>query len=59
MLLAEQHLEVAISLADQCVAMDRGQVVYAGDAQHLQARRAEVESLGGVSLAPGQGVEAI
>ena len=58
-LLVEQHLEVAIALADQCVAMDRGQVVYAGDAQDLQARRAEVESLVGVSLAQEQGVEAI
>jgi branched-chain amino acid transport system ATP-binding protein len=50
-LLVEQHLEVAISLADTCVAMDRGQVVYAGSAEDLQLRRAEVESLVGVALA--------
>ena len=49
-LLVEQHLEVAIDLADQCVAMDRGQVVYAGSAQDLRARRVEVESLIGVGL---------
>lgn len=47
-LLVEQQLEVAITLADKCVAMDRGQVVYAGGAEDLQARRAEVESLVGV-----------
>ena len=49
-LLVEQHIEVAIALADTCVAMDRGQLVFAGSAQDLQARRAEVERLIGVAL---------
>lgn len=48
-LLVEQQLDVAIALADHCVAMDRGRIVYSGDSQNLRARRAEVEALLGVS----------
>jgi branched-chain amino acid transport system ATP-binding protein len=49
-LLVEQNLEVAIALADKCVAIDRGQVVYSGTAEDLKIRRSEVEALVGVSL---------
>jgi branched-chain amino acid transport system ATP-binding protein len=49
-LLVEQNLEVAIALADKCVAIDRGQVVYSGSAEDLKMRRSEVEVLVGVSL---------
>ena len=49
-LLVEQQLDVAIALADDCVAMDRGRIVYAGDAQDLRARQSEVEALVGVAL---------
>jgi len=49
-LLVEQNLEVAIDLADKCVAIDRGQIVYSGSAEDLKMRRSEVESLVGVAL---------
>ena len=49
-LLVEQQLDVAIALADHCIAIDRGRLVYCGDAQDLRARQSEVEALVGVAL---------
>jgi branched-chain amino acid transport system ATP-binding protein len=49
-LLVEQQLDVAIALADHCIAIDRGRLVYSGDAQDLRARQSEVEALVGVAL---------
>jgi branched-chain amino acid transport system ATP-binding protein len=49
-LLVEQHLEVAMTLSDKCVVMDRGQVVYSGNADDLSQRRSEVEMLIGVQV---------
>jgi branched-chain amino acid transport system ATP-binding protein len=49
-LLVEQHLEVAMTLSDTCVVMDRCQVVYSGNADDLKQRRSEVEMLIGVQI---------
>ena len=49
-LLVEQHLEVAMTLSNKCVVMDRGQVVYSGNADDLRQRRSEVEMLIGVQI---------
>ena len=43
-ILVEQHLDLALSVADRAYVMQRGEIVLEGDAADLRARRDEIEA---------------